>query len=61
MRDDPEDPERVDISLLEEMKCRESILIVIGFALFVLCLQSNVAPQSVQRILKSSRVRLCLL
>ena len=58
MRDDPEDPERDDISRLEEMK--ESgvdpnyYLIINGFALFILCLQSDVAPQSVQRILKSS-------
>ena len=36
-------------------------LIINGFALFILCLQSDVAPQSVQRILESSRVRLCLL
>ena len=28
MRDDPEDPERDDISRLEEMKSRESILII---------------------------------
>ena len=29
MRDDPEDPERDDISRLEEMKSRESIVIKI--------------------------------
>ena len=28
MRDDPEDPERDDIPRLEEMKSRESILII---------------------------------
>ena len=28
MRDDPEDPERNDILRLEEMKSRESILII---------------------------------
>ena len=36
-------------------------LIINGFAIFVLCLQSDVAPRSVQRIMKSSLVRLCLL